>query len=39
METTGMTEGGPVEAASDFLEEPEFKDETDSMEGGKDLEV
>ncbi|XP_056294348.1 guanine nucleotide-binding protein-like 3-like protein [Pseudoliparis swirei] len=38
METTGMTEGGPVEAASDFLEEPEFKDETESMEGGKDLE-
>ncbi|XP_034388619.1 guanine nucleotide-binding protein-like 3-like protein isoform X2 [Cyclopterus lumpus] len=44
METTGMTEGGPVEPPSElevvggFLEEPEFEDKTESMEDGKDLE-
>lgn len=45
METTGMTQGGQGEPPSDLevvagsLEEPEFKDETESMEDGHDAEV
>lgn len=45
METTGMTQGGQGETPSDLevvggsLEEPEFKDETESMEDGQDPEV
>nr|XP_040060388.1 guanine nucleotide-binding protein-like 3-like protein isoform X1 [Gasterosteus aculeatus aculeatus] len=45
METTGMTQGGQGEPPSDLevvaeesLEEPEFKDETESMEDGHDAE-
>uniref|UniRef100_A0A8D0A4Q8 G protein nucleolar 3 like n=1 Tax=Sander lucioperca TaxID=283035 RepID=A0A8D0A4Q8_SANLU len=44
METTGMTQGGQGETPSDLevvggsLEEPEFKDETESMEDGQDPE-
>ncbi|KAA8593479.1 hypothetical protein FQN60_009595 [Etheostoma spectabile] len=44
METTGMTQGGQGETLSDLevvggsLEEPEFKDETESMEDGQDPE-
>lgn len=45
METTGMTQGGQGEPRSDLemagasLEEPEFKDETESMEDEQDPEV
>ena len=45
METTGMTQGGQDEPPSDLemvagsLEEPEFKDETESMEDEQDPEV
>lgn len=45
METTGMTQGGLGEPTSDLemvggsLEEPEFKDETESMEDDQDPEV
>lgn len=45
METTGMTQGSQGEPYSDLemvggpLEEPEFKDGTESMEDGQDPEV
>lgn len=45
MATTGMTQGGQDEPPSDLemvagsLEEPEFKDETESMEDEQDPEV
>lgn len=41
METTGMTQGSQGETYSDLgtLEEPEFKDETESMENEQDPEV
>lgn len=45
METTGMTQGGQGEPPSDLamveesVEEPELKDETESMEDDQDPEV
>lgn len=44
METTGMTQGGGeplsyLEMEGESVEEPEFKDETESMEDDKDPEV
>lgn len=45
METTGMTQGGQGEPSTDLevvggsLKDPEFKDETESMDDEQDPEV